>query len=166
VVIVNWLLPPLAPGVTGLVPNAQVVCAGKLEQARVAALENVPPTDVTLIVYSAFPPCATVCAPVGEATAKSTPTPDRVTACVLPTTLLLLSVKVSVALRVPVAVGVMVTLTVQVPLGTTVAPVQVSAVLTKSLAFVPPSVTAVIVRLTVPVLVTVSVWAALVVLMG
>ena len=38
---------------------------------------------------------------------------------------------------VPVAEGVNVTLTAQVPLGVTVAPVQVSALLAKSLAFVP-----------------------------
>ena len=71
--------------------------------------------------------------------------------------------KISEALRLPVADGVNVTLTVQVPLGVTVAPVQVSALVAKSLAFVPPIVTVEMVRLAVPVLVTVSVWAALVV---
>ena len=105
-VIVNVLLPPLALGVTGLVPNARVACAGKLEQARVTTLEFVPPSDIILIVYCALPPCATVCVLVGVAIAKSTPTPDRGTACVLPATWLLLSVKVSVALRVPVVAGV------------------------------------------------------------
>ena len=82
----------------------------------------------------------------------------------LPATPLLLSVKFSEALRLPVADGVNLTLTVQVPLGVTVAPVQVSALLAKSLAFVPPSVTVEMVRSPVPVLVTVSVCAALVVL--
>jgi hypothetical protein len=77
-----------------------------------------------------------------------------------------LSVKFSEALRLPVADGVNVTLTVQVPLGITVAPVQVSALLAKSLGFVPPSVTVEMVRLAVPVLVTVSAWGALVVLRG
>jgi hypothetical protein len=77
-----------------------------------------------------------------------------------------LSLKFSEALRLPVADGVNVTLTVQVPLGITVAPVQVSALLAKSLAFVPPIVSVEMVRLAVPVLVTVSAWAALVVLKG
>jgi hypothetical protein len=75
-----------------------------------------------------------------------------------------LSVKISKALRLPVADGVNVTLTVQVLLGVTVAPEQESAVLAKSLAFVPPIVTVEMVRLAVPVLVTISVWAALIVL--
>src|SRR5208337_1110513 len=69
------------------------------------------------------------------------------------------SAKFSEALRLPPADGVNVTLTAQVPLGITVAPVQVSALLAKSLAFVPPSFTVEMVRLTVPVLVTVSGWA-------
>jgi len=77
-----------------------------------------------------------------------------------------LSVKFSEALRLPVADGVNVTLRVQVPLGVTVAPVQVSALLAKSLAFVPPIITVEIVRLAVPVLVTVSDWTALAVLMS
>jgi len=59
-----------------------------------------------------------------------------------------------------------VTLTVQVLLGVTVAPVQVSALVAKSLAFEPLIVTVEMVRLAVPVLVTVSVWAGLVVLVG
>jgi len=74
------------------------------------------------------------------------------------------SVKFSEALRLPVADGVNVTLTVQVLLGVTVAPVQVSAFLAKSLEFAPPSVTVAMVRLVVPVLLTVSAWAALAVL--
>src|SRR5208282_2720387 len=94
------------------------------------------------------------------------PVPPKFTVWVLPVTLLLLSVKVSVPLRAPVAAGVNVTLTVQVPLGVTVAPVQVSALLAKSLAFVPPTVIVEMLRLAVPVLVTVSVWAALVVRRG
>jgi hypothetical protein len=72
-----------------------------------------------------------------------------------------LSVKISEALRLPTADGVNVTLTVQVPLGVTVAPVQVSALFAKSLALVPPIVTVEMVRLAVPMLVTVSAWAAL-----
>ena len=77
-----------------------------------------------------------------------------------------MSAKLSEALRLPVADGVNVTLTVQALLGVTVAPVQVSALLAKSLGFVPPIVTVEKVRLPVPVLVTVSAWAALVVLIG
>jgi hypothetical protein len=73
-----------------------------------------------------------------------------------------LSAKFNEALRLPVADGVNVTLTVQVPSGVTVAPVQVLALLAKSLAFAPAIVTVEIVRLAVAVLVTVSVWAALV----
>jgi hypothetical protein len=73
-----------------------------------------------------------------------------------------LSVKINEALRLPVAEGAKVTLSVQVPFGVTVAPVQASAFVAKSLAFVPPTVTVERVRLAVPVLVTVTVWAALV----
>ena len=97
------------------------------------------------------------------ATAPVTPVPVRPNVCGLP---LALSAKLSEALRIPIADGVNVTLTVQVPMGGTVAPVQVSALLAKSLAFVPPIVTAEMVRLAVPVLVTVSAWAALVVLIS
>ena len=93
--------------------------------------------------------------------AAATPVPVKLTVCGLP---LALSVKLSEALRLPVADGVNVTLTVQVLLGVTVAPVQVSALVAKSLAFVPLIVTVETVRLAVPVLVTVSVWAGLVVL--
>jgi hypothetical protein len=48
-------------------------------------------------------------------------------------------------------------------LGINVAPVQVSALLAKSLAFVPPIVTVKMVRLAVPVLVTLTLCAALLV---
>jgi hypothetical protein len=89
------------------------------------------------------------------------PVPLRLTVCGLFAALSLIE---SVAVRLPVAEGVNVTLTVQVLLSVTVAPVQVSALLAKSLGFAPPIVTVEIVRLAVPVLVTVSAWAALVVL--
>ena len=75
-----------------------------------------------------------------------------------------LSVKLRVALRVPVAEGVNVTLTAQEALGASVAPVQVSSPLAKSLAFVPPKARLEMVRFTWPVLVIVSAWATLVVL--
>jgi len=99
----------------------------------------------------------------GQCTTGSNPVPLKVTVCVLPATPLLLSVKFSEALRVPAADGVNVTPTVQVLLGVTVAPVQVSALLAKSLAFVPPIVTVEMVRLAFPVLVTVTLCAALLV---
>ena len=74
-----------------------------------------------------------------------------------------MSVKITEALKLPEAEGVNVTLTVQVLVGVSVAPVQVSALLAKSLGFEPPIVTVEMARLTVPVLVTVSVMGALVV---
>jgi hypothetical protein len=73
-----------------------------------------------------------------------------------------LSVNFSEALRLPVADGVNVTPTVQVLWGVTVAPEHVSALLAKSLAFVPPIVTVDRIRLAVPELVTVTVCGALV----
>jgi hypothetical protein len=92
---------------------------------------------------------------------KSCPVPVNATACGLP---LALSVKLNEALRLPVADGVKVTLTVQVLFGVTVAPVQVSALLAKSPAFVPPTAAVEMVRFAVPLLVTVTVCAAPVVL--
>jgi len=74
-----------------------------------------------------------------------------------------LSAKFSEAVSVPVADGVNVTLTVQVLVGVNVAPVQVSALLAKSASLAPLSVTPVMGRLVVPLLVTVSVCGALVV---
>jgi len=71
-----------------------------------------------------------------------------------------------VAVRLPEAEGVNVTLTVQVPLGVTAAAVQVSALFAKSLAFAPEIVAVEIARFWVPVLVTVTVWTALVVLIN
>jgi len=96
-----------------------------------------------------------------KTTTGAVPVPLKATVCGL---LEALSVKFSEALRLPVADGANVTLTVQVLLGVTVAPVQVSALLTTSLAFVPLIVTVEMVRLAVPLLVTVSAWAVLVVL--
>lgn len=73
-----------------------------------------------------------------------------------------MSVKRSSAPRPPVAEGVKVILTVQVWLGAIVAPVQESAPLEKSPGSAPAIPTEVMVRLAAPLLVTVSVWAALV----
>jgi hypothetical protein len=55
-----------------------------------------------------------------------------------------------------VAVGVNIKLTVQVAFGATVAPEQLSELVTKSTGFVPPSVIVEMIRLAVPVSVTVS----------
>ncbi len=74
-----------------------------------------------------------------------------------------MSGKFNVAVRLPVADGAKVTLTVQLLLGVTVAPEHVSALLAKSPAFVPVMVTVEMVRLALPLLVSVTVLAALVV---
>src|SRR6187551_2504888 len=88
------------------------------------------------------------------------PVPESATVCGL---LGASSAKESEALRAPVALGLNVTLTVQVALTATVAPVQVSALLAKSPAFVPVRETEVTCRLVLPLLVTVTDWATLVV---
>jgi len=90
----------------------------------------------------------------------SMPAPDRLIDCGLPAAL---SVMVMAPVLVAIEVGAKVTEMVQAPLAAIVAPVQVSALLAKSLAFGPPIVTVEMVRLAVPVLVTVSVSGALVV---
>jgi hypothetical protein len=77
-----------------------------------------------------------------------------------------MSVKASEALLAPAVTGVNVTLTVQVLLGSTLAPVQVSALVVKLLALVPLSATLTIARFAAPVFVTVTVCAALVELRG
>ena len=73
------------------------------------------------------------------------------------------SVKESGAVRLPAAPGVNVTPTVHEPPGATVAPLQVFALMAKSAAFVPVIEAAFMCRLAVPLLVTVTVWAVLVV---
>lgn len=90
--------------------------------------------------------------------AAAVPVPLRVTDWGL---LAALSLKFSEALRVPIAEGVKVTLTVQVALGSTITAVQVSVPFVKSPGFDPSSVTVEMVRLLVPVLVTVSTCAVL-----
>jgi hypothetical protein len=67
----------------------------------------------------------------------------------------------SVALRFPAADGVNCTLTLQVPCGKSETPKQVSAVLTKSPALSPVTLIAVNATANEPLLVTVTVWAAL-----
>src|ERR1019366_10059411 len=92
--------------------------------------------------------------------AGASPTPLMLTTCGLSEAL---SAIFSWALRVPRAEGVNFTPIAQVPLGATAEPVQVSAVLAKSAAFAPASVTVEMFRFAVPLLVMVSVWTALVV---
>jgi hypothetical protein len=88
-----------------------------------------------------------------------TPTPLSATVCVVPTTLLELSVMVKVPLLVTVLVGVKVTLTVQLAAGANVAaqvpPALANGALVTMLAMA---------RLPVPELVTVTVFAVLVLL--
>jgi hypothetical protein len=89
----------------------------------------------------------------------ASPVPVKLNACEL---LAALSVRFREALRFPVAVGLNVTLTVQVLLGKSGASVQVSELMPKSPAFVPSIATVEILRLAVPVLVTATLWGALV----
>jgi hypothetical protein len=79
---------------------------------------------------------------------------------------LLLSVKFSEALRLPVADGVNATVTAHQLSGVTVAPVQESKLLAKSLAFVPLIVAVEMMRLAMPLLYKTSVWAGPVVPTG
>ena len=123
-------------------------------------LSGVLPRLVSVTVFRELLPtgCAPKLSDVGESL-TAVPVPLRLTVCGL---LAALSMIESVAVRLPVA-EVKVTLTAQVALGSTVAPEQVSALLAKSPAFAPLIVTVEIVRLALPVLVTVSAWGALVV---
>jgi hypothetical protein len=137
-----------------------------LTTLRLEMLSGVLPRFVSVAVFRELLPTNAGCTP------KLRDVAERLTAVPIPIRLTVwglfaaLSLIESVAVRLPVAEGVKVTLTAQVPLGITAAPEQVLALCAKSLAFVPPIVTAEMVRLPVPVLVTVSVWVALVVLRG
>ena len=92
-------------------------------------------------------------------TTVAVPVPDRLTACGLP---LALSVMLTEAVRLPLAAGVNVTLIVQLlPAATELPHVLVCA---KSLALVPVSARLVMFKAALPVLVSVTVWAVLVVL--
>jgi len=161
-------LPPATHELDSIAKSPAFVPMGvrgaKLTTLRLEMLSGVLPRFVSVTVFRELLP--TSCAPkLSDAAERLTavPIPVRLTVCGLFAALSLIE---SVAARLPVAEGVKVTLTAQVPSGITVAPEQVSALFAKSLAFVPPIVTVDVVRLTVPVLVTVSVWVALVVLRG
>jgi hypothetical protein len=136
------------------------VRGAKLTTLRLEMLSGVLPRFVSVTVFRELLPVS--CAPkLREVVERLTavPVPLRLTVCGLFAALSLIE---SVAVRLPVADGVNVTLTVQVLLGVTVAPAQVLALLAKSLAFVPPIVTVEMVRLAVPLLVTVTVCGVLV----
>ena len=91
-----------------------------------------------------------------------TPVPLRATDCGL---LLALSVMETVALRLPLVVGVKVTLMVQFdPAASVLDPVGQVVVWAKSPALVPARLMLLMVRAALPLLVSVTVWAALVVL--
>jgi hypothetical protein len=93
-------------------------------------------------------------------TLAEVPVPLRLTVWGL---LAALSEKINDAVRFPGADGANSIFTEQVPLGATVAPEQVSALLAKSPAFVPVIVSVDMVRLALPLLVRVTPFAALVV---
>jgi hypothetical protein len=173
-------VPVLVPAATGLKVTEMVQLAPAATELPQVLVWEKSPLAVTLEMVSEALPvsvrvtlCAALPVPdiwsgkVSEEDDKLTrgtiPVPLKLTVCGL---LEALSVKFSEALRLPLADGVKVTLTVQVALGITVAPVQVSALLAKSLAFVPPIVTVEIVRLAEPLSVTVTALAALVVPTG
>ena len=90
------------------------------------------------------------------------PVPDKLTVCVLPAVPLLLSVTISVPARAPVAAEVKVTAIVQLAPAATALPQ--AFVWAKSPALVPVTVMLAILNAALPVLVSVTVWAALVVL--
>lgn len=90
------------------------------------------------------------------------PVPERVTDCWLPATLPLLSVITNDAERLKIAVGVNVTLMVQLPPAARELP-QV-LVCPKSPALVPVNPMLLMERARLPVLLSVTVWAVLVVL--
>ena len=140
---------PLGP-VAGAVKVTTTPGTGLPEVSFTVACRAVP--KAVLMVALCGEPAVTVM--VG-----SIPVPERLTDCGLS---LALSLKESVAVRPALAAGVKVTLMAQVLPGATVTPMQVSTLLPKSPAFAPISPTLVIARLAVPLLVTVSVCAALV----
>src|SRR5712692_310455 len=136
----------------------------------------VPPiaTPVTVSdpvpVFCKLMPCAELVLPTvrlanvrleGESVAvEAMPVPVRPMLCGLPAAL---SVKFNAAFSAPDTLGVNFALTEHMAVGATVAPVQVSALVAKSAALVPPTATVLIVRLALPLFVIVTLIAALVV---
>ena len=139
--------------------------------------ELTPPTAMLLTLRAAFPMLftVTVCAalvvdnvwPVKvrllavRLTVGPLPAPVRLTDCWLPGKSLVLSVMIKVAVRLPVALGLKVTLTVQlVPPANELPQVVVSP---KSPGLPPVNAMLLIIRAAFPVLLSVNVWALLVV---
>jgi hypothetical protein len=168
-------VPLLVPPATGLKVTEIVQLALAItEVPQVLVWEKSPLAVMPEMVSEALPAlvrvtvCAVLLVPdiwagkVSEEDDKLTtapiPFPLKLTVCGLP---LALSVKFSEALRIPMADGVNVTLTEHVPLGVTVAPEQVSALVAKFVKFAPLMATVEMVRLAVPLLVTVTGSAAL-----
>jgi len=92
------------------------------------------------------------------------PVPLKVTVCWLPATLPLLSVMTRVAVRLPERVGINVTLIVQLPPDAT--ELQPELVCAKSLGSAPEIVMLLMLKAEFPVLLSVTVWAEVVVPMG
>ncbi len=95
-----------APGVTDVGLMVQVAKVGTPAQAKLTALEKLPPTDPTDNWYVAVDPAFTVAVPPVEGMLKSMPDPESETSCGL---LAAEFVNVSVPVRLPEAVGVKVT---------------------------------------------------------
>ena len=161
------LMVQLPPAET--VPPQVVVSAKSAESVPVMAM--LTPVKFVVPVLVKVMTCAGLVVPwfwlpkvrlVGERlTPGPSPVPVRLTVCVLPVTSLVLSVIINDAVRVPGSAGVNVTLIVQLPFGASVLPQVVVRV--KSPESVPVTTWLAMVKVPVPVLLRVTVWAGLVV---
>lgn len=158
VLMLNVLVAALLPGVTDPGVKVPIAKVGKPDALSVTALGKPPVSGVTVIVKLAVAPALTV-AVEGEAAIeeKSKPVPVSPAACGLPEAL---SLTISAAARLPEAVGLNVTLAVQFAPAFKLAP-QVF-VCEKSPAFTPWMAMLLIVSVALPLLVSVTVCAALV----
>jgi hypothetical protein len=151
--------------VTVLCGNVQVAPVGTVPHVIAILIESVdavPPTASISTANSTFPPAVTICEldpPLGITIWKSMPVPKRLMLCGLSPALSLI---VRDAVLDPPAVGVNVTLTVQFAAGRTVGP-QVVADWAKSPLFVPVKNIELMFNVSLPLFVTVTVWAVLVV---
>jgi hypothetical protein len=172
---------PVAKGVkvtlTEQVPLGATLTLEQLSAAVLAKSAALLPPRLTVLIFNVAVPLlvtvkvrAILVVPTGwlpkprlvteRLTAGATPVPERLTVWGVSAALF---VMLRVASREPVAEDVKVTPTEQVPLGVTLAPEQSSAVLAKSAALLPPRLTVLIFNVAVPLLVTVTVCAILVV---
>ena len=138
----------------------QVESAGAPLQVSVTVPLN-PLIGVTSNSYVAGLPAGTVAVaepPGARPIEKSVPVPLSTTVCGLPGAL---SVNFNDAVSLPVALGVNVTFTSQVALTATAVPLQVWPLIAKSPALVPLIAMALIVRLELPLFVTVTPMAVL-----